>query len=137
MVTDHEMRMEALRLFEENERLRELLERCRTVLGNMAIENEGAVFNRWPINHEPLRNDARNLLPLIDAALALSSSPAGTGDMEKVKRALERSECYIRAAAWKETSEPPYEQGQAHKDLAILHAALSTLSSAKAKLATR
>lgn len=47
-----------------------VLERCRTVLGNMAKENEGAIFFRWPIHHEPLRGDARNLLPLIDEALA-------------------------------------------------------------------
>jgi hypothetical protein len=46
----------------ENERLRGLLESCKTILGNMALENEGAVFNRWPINHEPLRADARGLL---------------------------------------------------------------------------
>lgn len=51
--------------------LESLLRRCRTVLGNMALENEGAIFsfNRWPINHEPLRADARNLVPLIDAVL--------------------------------------------------------------------
>ncbi len=48
---------------------RSTLERCRTVLGNMALENEGAIFNRWPINCEPLRSDARNLLPIIDSAL--------------------------------------------------------------------
>lgn len=53
----------------EIEHLRSLLERCRTVLGNMALENEGAIFNRWPISHEPLRHDAKNLVPLIDAAL--------------------------------------------------------------------
>ena len=47
-----------------------VLMRCRTVLGNMALENEGAIFNRWPINHEPLRNDARSLLPVVDTALA-------------------------------------------------------------------
>ncbi len=46
-----------------------VLERCRTVLGNMALENPGSWFLRWPIHHEPLRSDARNLLPLIDAAL--------------------------------------------------------------------
>lgn len=50
--------------------LRSALERCRTVLGNMAQENEGAIFNRWPINHEPLRHDAKNLLPVIDQALS-------------------------------------------------------------------
>lgn len=50
--------------------VRTALERCRTVLGNMALENEGAIFKRWPINHEPLRNDARNLLPVVDAALS-------------------------------------------------------------------
>ena len=50
-------------------KLEAALVRCKTVLGNMALENEGATFNRWPISHEPLRNDARNLLPVIDAAL--------------------------------------------------------------------
>lgn len=51
------------------ERLRNVLERARTVLGNMALENEGAIFRRWPINHEPLRSDAKNLLPVIDEAM--------------------------------------------------------------------
>jgi hypothetical protein len=53
----------------ECERLRALLHRCETILGNMAKENEGAVFNRWPINHEPLRADARNILPDIHRIL--------------------------------------------------------------------
>jgi hypothetical protein len=55
----------------KNDRIKALeatLRRCQIVLGNMALENEGAIFNRWPINHEPLRNDARNLLPVIEAA---------------------------------------------------------------------
>lgn len=48
-----------------------LLERCRTVLGNMALENEGhaRLFRRWQISDEPLRNDAKNLLPLLNEAL--------------------------------------------------------------------
>jgi hypothetical protein len=53
-----------------------ILERCRTVLGNMALEREGfwASFlgRRWPIHHEPLRNDARSLIPLIDSAIVES-----------------------------------------------------------------
>lgn len=53
----------------EVEALRLLLARCRTILGSMAKENESAIFNRWPINHEPLRADARALLPEIDKAL--------------------------------------------------------------------
>jgi len=57
-----------------------VLERCRTVLGNMAMENEGAVFNRWPINHEPLRNDARNLLPVIDAVLCYDDERKANGE---------------------------------------------------------
>jgi hypothetical protein len=61
LVTEQAARIEALEA---------ALQRCRTVLGNMALENETAIFNRWPINHEPLRSDARNLLPVIDAALA-------------------------------------------------------------------
>jgi hypothetical protein len=48
-----------------------LLDRCRTVLANMAMENEGAVFNRWKIKAEPLRNDARGLLPDLDDMLGI------------------------------------------------------------------
>ena len=50
-----------------------ILRRCRTVLGNMAEENPGLwnelIGRRWPINHEPLRADAQNLVPLIDDIL--------------------------------------------------------------------
>jgi len=61
----------------EPARLRTTLERCRTVLGNMAAENEGAIFNRWPIHHEPLRSDACGLLPVIDEALAMLAAKEG------------------------------------------------------------
>lgn len=47
-----------------------VLERCQTVLGNMALENKGAIFSRWPINHEPLRADAKALVPIVAAAIA-------------------------------------------------------------------
>jgi hypothetical protein len=57
-------------------RLETALQRAQTILANMAQENKGAVFNRWPINHEPLRADAQSLLPIIDAAL---SAPAAKG----------------------------------------------------------
>ena len=57
-------------------RIRDLisaLKRCRVVLGNMAEENPGLwnelTGRRWPINHEPLRADAKNLVPLIDDLL--------------------------------------------------------------------
>lgn len=56
-------------LQEENLRLRSALARARCVLNNMAWENEGAWFFRWPINHEPLRADAKSLLPVIDEIL--------------------------------------------------------------------
>jgi hypothetical protein len=50
-----------------------ILRRCRTVLGNMAEEREGLLEaltgRRWPVNHEPLRADAKNLVPLIDDVL--------------------------------------------------------------------
>jgi chromosome segregation ATPase len=46
-----------------------VLHSSRTILGNMAAENKDAIINRWPIKHEPLRADARNLLPLIDKVL--------------------------------------------------------------------
>jgi len=43
------------------------------VLENMAEEREGFwnefIGNRWAINHEPLRADAKSLLPLIDQLL--------------------------------------------------------------------
>jgi len=53
----------------DRNRLLGLLGRCRTILANMALEREGAIFRRWPISHEPLRADAKNVLPLIDAAI--------------------------------------------------------------------
>lgn len=47
-----------------------LLERARTVLFNMAMENERKWWQfwiaRWQINHEPLRGDARNVVNAID-----------------------------------------------------------------------
>ena len=52
----------------EIERLRDALRRAETILSNMAEENN-SMFDRWPIHHEPLRADARNLLPQIRAAL--------------------------------------------------------------------
>jgi hypothetical protein len=49
------------------------LRQCRTVLANMAEEREGLwnalTGRRWPINHEPLRVDAKHLVPLIDDLL--------------------------------------------------------------------
>lgn len=48
----------------------EVIERARNVLNNMAQEHEGAIFNRWPIHHEPLRADAKNVVPVIDAFTA-------------------------------------------------------------------
>jgi hypothetical protein len=51
-------------------RLRRLLERAEIILGNMAMENSNKFFGRrWPIHHEPLRADAKSLLPEIAAAL--------------------------------------------------------------------
>ena len=32
------------------------LTRCQTVLGNMALENEGAVFNRWRMIEAALKD---------------------------------------------------------------------------------
>lgn len=49
----------------ENARLRALLARCNVILSNMALESEGAIF----ISHEPLRADAKNILPEINRAL--------------------------------------------------------------------
>lgn len=54
------------------------LERCRTILGNMAEENKPIIklgylfiyiFSRWAIHHGPLRADAKALLPIINEAL--------------------------------------------------------------------
>jgi hypothetical protein len=58
-------------LIQRNERLRATLVRCQTVLSNMALENERAWLGigRWPIHHEPLRADARHLLPDIERVL--------------------------------------------------------------------
>lgn len=64
-------------LINRNETLRNTLGRCRTVLNNMALEHKTgwrSIFARWPIHHEPLRNDARNLLPIIDIVMAGNGS---------------------------------------------------------------
>lgn len=50
-----------------------VLRRAHTILANMAAENEGflnaAFGRRWPISHEPLRADARALLPELELML--------------------------------------------------------------------
>lgn len=51
---------------------RSVLQRCEMLLENMTKERTGTarlMFGRWSINHEPLRNDAANILPLIRAIL--------------------------------------------------------------------
>jgi hypothetical protein len=49
------------------------LERAETILTNMAEERSGfwdcLLGRRWPVNHEPLRSDARNALPDIRRAI--------------------------------------------------------------------
>jgi hypothetical protein len=49
---------------------RMLLSRARTILGNLAAENDLKWWEfwkpRWPIHHEPLRSDAKNLIREID-----------------------------------------------------------------------
>ena len=66
-----EYRKKIRELAEENERLRAALRRARTVLTNMTLEygRWGSWMGRWQISHEPLRADAKNLLPVIEAAL--------------------------------------------------------------------
>ena len=49
--------------------LADTLTRAQTILGNMATENERPRLTRWRIHHEPLRADAKNLLPIIDEVL--------------------------------------------------------------------
>lgn len=41
--------------------------------------------------------------------------------------ALQTAEGYVRAAAWREESEPPYERAKAVEDLAKVQAALAAL----------
>lgn len=62
----------------EIERLRRLLGRGVTILDNMAKENKPAIafgWKRWPVHHEPLRADAKNLL----AELRISLSGGSNG----------------------------------------------------------
>lgn len=63
------------RLTKHRDVLTHVLQRCQMLASNMAMENEGAIFNRWPIHHEPLRSDAKHLLPLINAALDTVPEP--------------------------------------------------------------
>jgi hypothetical protein len=51
-------------------------------------------------------------------------------ELIKIKRALERAEGYVNAAAWKETSEPPHGIGQACKDRVSVREALASLQRA-------
>ena len=48
-----------------------VLVRAQTILENMALEYKHAMpwMDRWHIHHEPLRADAKALLPVIRAAL--------------------------------------------------------------------
>lgn len=67
----------------ENAALRHALDRARNVLSNMAMEHEigwRSIFARWPIHHEPLRSDARHLLPVINEALAMGAHPSEAGN---------------------------------------------------------
>ena len=55
------------------------LDRAHTILSNMAAEHTTGwrgIFARWPIHHEPLRNDAQRALPQIRAALGYDDSPS-------------------------------------------------------------
>ena len=57
------------------------LDRAHTILSNMALEHTTGwrgIFARWPIHHEPLRNDARRALPQIRAALNIEEPPHAT-----------------------------------------------------------
>ena len=71
---------------------RALLERCRTILANIALEREPkwGIGMRWPIHHEPLRHDARNILPEIDRALAASQAAMTDAFLMKVRDVLAR-----------------------------------------------
>ena len=60
----------------------DLLERAldcaHTILSNMAEEHTTGwrgIFARWPIHHEPLRNDAQRSLSQIRAALGYNDTP--------------------------------------------------------------
>ena len=56
---------------EQHRQIVAALVRAQTILENMAMEKEHAMpwMNRWPIHHEPMRADAKALLPVIRAAL--------------------------------------------------------------------
>ena len=58
---------------------REFANRSAQILQNMALERKGywrQFFGRWHISHEPLRNDAANLLR--QAGIEFSCYPKGT-----------------------------------------------------------
>lgn len=55
------------------------LRRCESLCRHLTQENTGLrryLVSRWPINHEPLRADAANLLPDIRAAIGEPSRNA-------------------------------------------------------------
>lgn len=68
-MTTEEM-FELHRLRAEKVQLRAAVSRAKTVLENMAEKShEPWPWSRWAIHHEPLRVDAENLLPILNAAL--------------------------------------------------------------------
>jgi hypothetical protein len=66
-MTSEEM-FEVHRLRNESVQLRAALSRARTILENMAAERVNP-WRRWVVHHEPLRADAKALLPIINAIL--------------------------------------------------------------------
>lgn len=76
LVAYNELKFENARLRSDavhvaNMKMHRVLERCEVILSNMALENPHTFLglHRWPIHHEPLRNDAKGVLPVIADAL--------------------------------------------------------------------
>ena len=64
---------------------REFAERAARILHNMALENTGgrSFFRRWTIHHEPLRNDAANLLRARGFNALMEDGTQYVGDTDK------------------------------------------------------
>lgn len=62
---------------------REFIEHASIILHNMALENIGwrSFFRRWVISHEPLRNDAANLLRAYSLQRPMPEGTSYVGDV--------------------------------------------------------
>jgi hypothetical protein len=86
MVTDHEMRMEALRLFEENESLRDQLSKANSkVFYLVEVLKEIRTYSTDPTAVNGAADALDDLLPFLDRLKVSPLSPANQPSAEAIE----------------------------------------------------